>query len=73
MVHVDELEKKAVEELKKVEAIAEDALVKAVDGREFHCWGWKVRISRIPKTQTPPKSEEKPASTEASPSAPASV
>lgn len=73
MVSTDELEKKAGEELKKVEAIAEQKLVEMVDGREFQCWGWKVRISRIPKTQTPPKQSETPADTATSPSAPASV
>lgn len=73
MVVVDELEKKAIDELKKVQPILEETLVQVVDGREFQCWGWKVRISRTPKLQTPPKSQESPVDTEASPSVPASV
>lgn len=50
MVVVDELEKKAIEELKKG--------VEQIDGRTFGCWGWSVRIYRNPKSLTPPKTEE---------------
>jgi hypothetical protein len=72
---VDEYEKKVIAELKKLEPTLEKGLVEVVDGRVFSCWGWTVRISRNPKTPTPPKSEE-PATSENSsvaPSAPASV
>lgn len=72
---VDELEKKVLSELKKLEPTLEKGLVEVVDGRVFSCWGWTVRISRNPKTPTPPKPEE-PATSESSsnaPSAPASV
>jgi len=72
---VDELEKKIVDEVKKIQPIVEERLVQAVDGRTFSCWGWSVRISRTPKLPTPPKSEETPKSddTQESHSAPASV
>lgn len=66
-------EKKAIEELKKIEPIVEEIVVQAVDGRAFQCWGWTLRISRTPKVQTPPTPEATPVSTEASHSAPASV
>ena len=72
---VDELEKKIVEEAKKLEPIVEAAFVEVVSGKTFGCWGWTLHISRTPKVQTPPKSEEptKPVDTEVSPSVPASV
>jgi hypothetical protein len=53
---VDELEKKAVEELKKAETL----VVTEVDGKVFTCWGWSVRIYRNPSTHTPPKPAETP-------------
>jgi hypothetical protein len=67
---VDELEKKVVDELKKVQPKAEAALA---EGKSFGCWGWTVHISRTPKPQPLPKLEVISASTEASPNAPASV
>ena len=72
---VDELEKKVIAELKKLEPTLEKGLVEVVDGRMFSCWGWTVRISRTPKTPTPPKPEELATSESSStaPSAPASV
>ena len=72
---MDELEKKAIQELKKVEPIVEQAIVQAVDGRTFGCWGWSVRIYRNPTPPTPPKSAEglTPDSTSASRDVPVSV
>ena len=72
---VDELEKKVIEEAKKIEPVIEEAVVQAVDGRTFSCWGWSLRISRIPKPHTPPKSEEtvKSADTTEAHSVPVSV
>ena len=70
---VDELEKKVVDELKKVQPKAEAAFVEVVSGKSFGCWGWTVHISRTPKSQPLPKLDVIPASTEASPSAPVSV
>lgn len=61
---VDELDKKIVEELKKIEPEVKEALAHAVDGKTFSCWGWSLRISRIPKALTPPKSEETPKTTD---------
>ena len=58
MVLVDELEKKVVEELKKVEPILEEKVAQIVEGRTFGCWGWSVRIYRTPKLPTPPTQEE---------------
>jgi len=59
-----------IEELKSVQPKLETALA---EGKSFGCWGWMVHISRTPKSQPLPKLEEKPASTEVSPNAPASV
>jgi len=75
MVVVDELEKKTLAELKKLEPTLEKALVEVVDGRMFSCWGWTVRISRNPKTPSPPKPVESVTSENSSvaPSAPDSV
>ena len=51
-------EKKAIEELKKVEKVVEAAIVAEVNGKECSCWGWTVRITRAPKTPLPAKPEE---------------
>jgi len=69
MVVVDELEKKAIEELKKVETL----LVKEVNGKIFTCWGWSLRIYRNPSTPTPAKPVETPENKSETPNAPASV
>ena len=56
-------ETKAIEELKTVVLPAvEAALVKEVSGKEFACWGWSVRITRLPKT-TPPATPAEPPKT----------
>ena len=75
MVVVDELEKKAIEEIKKLEPEVKEAIAKVVDGRTFGCWGWSVRIYRTPKSQTPPTpaATETTDNTSATHSAPASV
>jgi hypothetical protein len=70
---VDELEKKVIDELRSAQPKIEAAFVEVVSGKTFGCWGWSVHISRSPKLQPLPKLEVTPASTEASPSAPASV
>ncbi len=49
-----------IAELKKVEPVLEEAVVKLVDGRTFSCWGWSVRISRTKTSPAPPKSEVPP-------------
>ena len=55
-------EKKAIEELKKVEKVVEEAVVAQVNGKEFSCWGWTVRITRLPKSLPPAKPEATPKS-----------
>ena len=70
---VDELEKKVIEELRNAQPKVEAAFAEVVSGKTFGCWGWTVHISRTPKPQPLPKLEVISASTEASPSAPASV
>jgi hypothetical protein len=70
---VDELEKKIVEEAKKLEPIVEAAFVEVVSDKKFSCWGWTVRIYRYPSTHTPPKPTETPDDKLETPNAPASV
>jgi len=70
---VADVEKKIVEEVKKLEPIVEAAFVQAVSGKTFSCWGWSVHIGRCPSVPTPPKLVETPESKSETPNAPVSV
>jgi len=70
---VDELEKKIVDEAKKVQPIVEAAFVEVVSGKKFSCWGWTVQIYRNPSTHTPPKPTETPEDKSETPNAVVSV
>lgn len=69
----DELEKKIVEEVKKIEPIVEAAFAEVVSGKTYSCWGWNIRIDRCPSAQTPPKPVETLESKSETPNAPVSV
>jgi hypothetical protein len=70
---VADVEKKIVEEVKKLEPIVEAAFAEVVSGKTFSCWGWSVHIGRCPSVPTPPKQVETPDNKSETPSAPASV